>query len=145
MAKTLTRWLPMIQFRLNTLDQKRWISAGARSRVRFADGILCRDHDLQSMAHLHDEKWFFGEEGFDEVRFQDAVLAVFQGDQGDRSHSHGPYRDFHTEDGHAYADGKLFACYEESSGGWREVTSGTLWRTITIVEAMPGDTSQASA
>jgi hypothetical protein len=129
----------MIQFRLSNADERHWISAGAQSRVRFTNGLLCRDHDIQSLAQLHDEKWFYGDDGFDQVRFQDAVLAIFHASDGDRSRPYGPFRDFYTEDGHAYADGGLFARYEESAGGWRDTGSGILWQTLTIVEATLDD------
>jgi hypothetical protein len=127
----------MIRFRLSSEDSSIWVSASAQSRIQFADGQLCLDHQPQPFAFLEGDEWHWKSESFEDVLFDDPVMVVFIGDGGERSPNLGPFQSFRTSDGQAYADGLLLAEFDDRSSRWREISTGKDWATMTLVAADP--------
>jgi hypothetical protein len=128
----------MIRFKLSKNDSSAvWVTSSAQSRVRFLQGRLCRDHEDHPFASLQGREWQFDSEGFEDVIFEDAVMVVFSDDAQVRGPCLGPFEDFHTVDGEAYAEGRLLAAFDRDAGRWREISTGNSWTTLTVVAAEP--------
>ena len=128
----------MIRFKLSKNDSSAvWVTSTAQSRVRFLQGSLCRDQEEQPFASLQGNEWHFHAEGFEDVVFEDAVMVVFSNDAQARGPCLGPFEDFHTLDGEAYAEGRLLAAFDRDACSWREISTGNSWTTLTVVAAEP--------
>lgn len=125
----------MLRLKLHTHGEQSWLSAGAATLFRFRGGRLCRDYEPDEIASLAGNRWSVGEAYFDNVSFRGAVLVWFENTEGEPSATHGPFEDFSTSDGAAFADGQLFATYRPENALWLDQASGRQWQEMVISSA----------
>ena len=109
--------------------------SGPYGVVRFLlDDLMA---DGKALASYVENRWQVqgSEERFGSVEFRSRVDVHFERKDGERSKALGPYSAFHLMDGVAYADDRVFACFDKEHEDWYSLTLGHHWPTMAVVAA----------
>ena len=102
--------------------------------------------DGEALAKYIEHRWEVAgaDERFSSVEFHARVDVHFEGRDGDRSKTFGPYSTFTLMDGIAYASGHVFAFYDHEQKDWYSSALGNHWVKMTVVVATPGKEAAAA-
>ncbi|HTV50941.1 MAG TPA: hypothetical protein VME21_07115 [Steroidobacteraceae bacterium] len=125
----------MLRLKLHTTGENSWLSTGSTSLFRFRGGHLCGDYAPEVTEPLGATERQLGAAGFDSVSFSGAVLVWFENAEGEPSDTYGPFQDFCTSDGAAFADAQLLATYRSQTRVWVEQATTRQWQEMVISAA----------